>query len=578
MQYIPHSTKQARIWVDAVSKSLAIDKVETAVMYANICGFKTWESLIEAIQTKKPSMHDENCSNDIIESRKAFYIDVLMGVFGMNDRMAEHLIESVPPSSNKKAKTFSIDRDRIYEPADNKVTLGDMMKKAGISSNNIDDHMSEFLKEALGEEFDSSNFVDRLRISKPIFPSDYYNMLKTMGWDIDEESYRDEYEYGEESFCVITKKGIEIPVYICSLSRMPLDHDDAMANEVMEIIKNHCEEVIGSGKALLFWGQPIVKEIDHKWFSLFGMTLQNDEWTEFFLNMECTIESVFEQTGLINDIDNPDSSLEDKNRELAIAFNMLLANIKESQKIRMIELGSATGWSNLMIEGEEVEWDNYHYFGTSIEFNGPTKTIKNKEIEYVCEDFCNCETVRPMKAWASCIHLMDNKDHLGSAVVHFIWAKEAHKIDENIYLYGLDQHDMTLNEISETVLTVEDIIVNNKLSGIAHISGFEVYKDSENKELLRNNLMSCIEHCFKRITKQKMEVCVFDIDLDIPENSPKNAKEILTMGFWDNSSIKKKTVGTRIEETSPFSSNRRPKEIYSLLGHGKIGITKIEEI
>ena len=221
-----------------------------------------------------------------------------------------------------------------------------------------------------------------------------------------------------------------------------------------------------------------------------------------------------------------------------------------------------------MIEGKETEWNYYHYFGTSIEFDGYTKNFKNNEIEYVCEDFCRCETVRPINAWASCIHLMNNKEHLGSAVVHFIWAKGAHKLDENTYLYGLDQHNTTLHEISETVLAMEDVIVNNKLKGIAYISGFEVYKDSENKEILRNKLMCCIEDCFKRITKQRMDVCIFDIDLDLTETSSNDAHEILTMAFWDNSSMKKKAVGTRLEETSHFSSNRIPKEVYELSGNG----------
>lgn len=72
MKFIPKQTKNARLWVEAVTKSLKIDKAEVAGMYANLCGYPTWPQLISAVNCTQPSQSDEECSSDIVQTRKAF--------------------------------------------------------------------------------------------------------------------------------------------------------------------------------------------------------------------------------------------------------------------------------------------------------------------------------------------------------------------------------------------------------------------------------------------------------------------------------------------------------------------------
>lgn len=320
-------------------------------MYSNLCGYRTWDLLMKAVNSTPPSECDENLSAEIVETRKAYYVQTLIGVFGMNPDFAEYVIDHANPSSTAVPKRFSIKRDEVYEPeGDSRLNLKEMFRAAGLGSErDINRVMNEFAETVLGDDMPEGgfeNFAERLRISRPVDPSHWYNLLATMKWTIDESSYNEEYVYGEDSFTLVDRRGVDIPVYLTSLVRTPLDSTDAMANEVLKVCQEHCESEIGSDRCILFWGSPVMKEINGRWFAHFGMYLANDKWSEFLMNETTTLEDVFDQKH--DDIDNPNIQYEDINRRLAMGFMCMINNIPEGENAPYSEVGTMSGWNYIL--------------------------------------------------------------------------------------------------------------------------------------------------------------------------------------------------------------------------------------
>ena len=55
-------------------------------MYANLCGFRTWDEIAQVIGTQ-PSPFDESLEKEILESRRATYTGVLVEIFGLRTNL-----------------------------------------------------------------------------------------------------------------------------------------------------------------------------------------------------------------------------------------------------------------------------------------------------------------------------------------------------------------------------------------------------------------------------------------------------------------------------------------------------------
>jgi hypothetical protein len=357
MRYIAQSTKHARTWVEAVSKSLKIEKNTAADMYARLCEFSNWDHAVQEITRGKASPTDEMVSKDILETRKLFYADVLMREFGMRESLAEYMIDRVSPSGGRKPQRFSINTDALFDDesddeSEGEVDLHKMFKSLGMGSeSDMNKAMEEFARKALGEsvpdDFSFDNFAERMRISKPLDPGAWYDILMSIGWDLIDESFRSDYVYGEESF-VALKDGTEIPVFITSLVRAPYDIDDKMANEVMSKVEAYTLDEFEADEALLFWGQPIVKKIDGKDYAHFGMYCTEGQWHEFLMNKDTSISDVFNQHNEMESIDTPPESLCDENIMLAVAVIKISNHIDQDIPISLSVMVNKSGWNSLL--------------------------------------------------------------------------------------------------------------------------------------------------------------------------------------------------------------------------------------
>lgn len=355
MKYIPSSTKQARLWVDAISKSLGLEKSLASHMYTRLCGFNNWDRLVNQIGSTSASPLDEQVTKDVLETRKAFYVGCLTEEFGMNEGMAEYIIERASPSSNKKPQRFSVNTESLYnDDSKDSIDLHQLFKDFGMDSGEgFDKVFEEFAREALGddlpEDFSFENLTERMRISKPLDPGAWYDLCATIGWELDEESFRPEYVYGEESFFAL-KEGEAIPVFITSLSRAPSDVDDTMANRVMDLVEEYAVEELDCDEAILFWGQPGIKKIKDKFYTHFGMYYTEGQWHEFLINKDTTISDLFDQHNQMESIEEPPESLSDEGCMLATASIKAINHIDQERDVSFAQMGTKTGWNMLLVK------------------------------------------------------------------------------------------------------------------------------------------------------------------------------------------------------------------------------------
>ncbi len=356
-QFIATEHKLARLWVDACGKSLGIERAEAAAMYANLCGFRTWEAVTSAIGNRQPSIPDEQLEVPDLMARRENYIAVMVDVFALNPSMAIHLAANLSPSSAKLPKAISVDRSTVHSPPEKD---GFSLYAPGFDDPRVADAMlKDFLKDAPGlEGINLDNITDRLRISHPIEPGLFWDFFYDQGFDLNEETFNEEYEYGYPSFFMPCSSEIseneEVPVFLTSLTYTPLDHRDQMADQVRQVMLESAEEITGSDTLLLCWGHFQQKKIGEKRFTYIGQIHHKGNWYDLLINRSLdSFDKMLQAAIALKDINEPGSEFQDKNSECTIRFHMIQTQCESSEeffrKYAVNSLGDPSGWSLSMI-------------------------------------------------------------------------------------------------------------------------------------------------------------------------------------------------------------------------------------
>lgn len=356
-QFIATDHKLARLWVDACGKSLGIERAEAAAMYANLCGFRTWDAVTNAIGNRQPSVPDEQLDVPELMARRDSYIAVMVDVFALNPSMSIHLAANLSPSSTKVPKAISIDRSTVHSPSE-----GDGLSfyVPGFDDPRVADTMlKDLLKDAPGlEGINLDNLTGRMRISHPVEPGAFWDFYSDQGFDLNEESLDEEYKYGYPSFYMPCSPEIseneEVPVFLTSLAYTPLDHRDQMADEVRRVMLNSAEEITGSDTLLLCWGHVQQKEIGGKRYTYVGQIHHEGTWFDLLLYRSLdSFDKLLEAATALHDINEPGPEFQDKNSECTIRFLMIQTRCDSSeeffQKYTVSSFGDPSGWSVAMI-------------------------------------------------------------------------------------------------------------------------------------------------------------------------------------------------------------------------------------
>lgn len=356
-QFIATEHKLARLWVEACGKSLGIERAEAAAMYANLCGFRTWDAVTNAIGSRQPSVPDEQLDVPELMARRDTYIAVMVDVFALNPNMAIHLAANLSPSSAKVPKAISIDRSTVHSPDEEE---GLNLYVPGFDDPRVADSLfKELLAGAPGlEGINLDNFSERMRISNPVEPEIYWNFYSDMGLDLIEDTFAEDYEYGAPSFYMpcspeISENG-SVPVFLTSLAYTPLDHHDKMADEVRRVMLESAGALNGSDTLLLCWGHLQHKDVGGKRFTYAGQIHHNGTWYDLLLNRSLdSFDKFLNAATALQDINEPGPEFQDKGSECLIRFFMVQTQSESSaeffQNYTVSTLGNPSGWSIGMI-------------------------------------------------------------------------------------------------------------------------------------------------------------------------------------------------------------------------------------
>lgn len=356
-QFIATEHKLARLWVDACGKSLGIERAEAAAMYANMCGFRTWDAVTKAIGSRQPSVPDEQLEVPELMARRDSYVATMVDVFALNPSMAIHLAANLSPSSAKVPRAISIDRSTLHSPSEED-ELNLFMP--GLDDPRVADALiKDLLGDAPGlEDINLENFAERLRISHPVEPGVYWDFYSDIGFDLNEETYVEDYEYGAPSFfmpCSPEISEIEmVPVFLTSLAYTPLDHHDKMADEVRRVMLESAEAITGADTLLLCWGHMQQKEIGGKQFTYAGQIHHKGAWHDLLLNSSLdSFDKLLHAATALKDINEPGQEFQDKGSECMIRFYMVQTQCESSaeffQRYTVNSIGNPSGWSLGMI-------------------------------------------------------------------------------------------------------------------------------------------------------------------------------------------------------------------------------------
>lgn len=362
MKFIPYDHKTARLWVEACADSLSIDKLEAASMYANLCGFRTWDLLMQTIGTGRPSPTDEQVDDETMAARKDFYLSVLVEMFTMNQFHASYLLDTISPSSSKYPRKFSFDHLSMHDaPPDSLMHLfpADIDSRAQAKRLNEGlESIFEMIAENHPEfaEVDTSNFMERMRISIPIDPRAYRNFCEKMGWEVLDGTYSEDYEVGLPSFSLRSGIG-DVLVYANSLTQTPMDSDDEMAEHLRQMVLSDAMEYSDSPNIMLMSGKFLTKEYKGRHYTHGGSLFRQGEWFDFLLHRGMTkVEDVFEVAASDIDFNNPDEALHDKTDG---ALNLFLVEIhhldsfEALSKHKKMKAGSPSGWYTTVLVGKD---------------------------------------------------------------------------------------------------------------------------------------------------------------------------------------------------------------------------------
>lgn len=354
MKFIPRDHKMARLWVEACAAGLRVDKQVAAAMYANLCGFKTWDLIVKAIGSQKPSIVDEECDEETVAERKEFYFDVLEGVFSLPEDHIDYLVEEMSPSSGKVPKRFQLE----HEPKHSR-SRGAMsgMFSTEFDLETINEGMQGILKMLAKQipglaDIDPDELMDHMRVSRPVEPAAYYNFCDNMGWDIIDDTYDEEFEPCKPMFCLSASFG-DVFVYASSLSKIPTDNDDELAEKLKMDVLMDAKQITDFPAVILFAGNFMTLHHNDKKFTCGGCLYKDGEWYDFLVNKNMdTVDKLFEAAESDVDLNDPDVKYADVGAFAILTFLCVANDVSTPQELgerRVMATGPKQGWGTVVV-------------------------------------------------------------------------------------------------------------------------------------------------------------------------------------------------------------------------------------
>lgn len=354
LKFIPCDHKTARLWVDALASSIDVSKSESAAIYANLCGYKSWDGLVSVIGIHAPSKVDEDINREEVLLRKDFYMNVLVGTHAISPYHAARIIDQLSPSSKRLPKKFAFESSSMHDaPSDDVISLF----PPNFNFDDLNDGLVETMKE-LGVNLNSPPELgliepqEKIRLSGHVDPGAYYDFFNSMNWSVIEQSFVEDYKLGNRSFEISASTG-NVPVYLTTLTQSPLDTQDDTAEKIKSLVLQDALSRESSPTIILMWGKFTNKEINGHSFSCPGCLYHSGVWREFLISTKMIgVQDVIDSTSKGIDFNNPDIELSDDGNDslyLFLAITNGLDDLQELNNYRIQKAGSSSGWYVTML-------------------------------------------------------------------------------------------------------------------------------------------------------------------------------------------------------------------------------------
>lgn len=365
-RFIFSDVTRAQQWVEACARSLNIARVDASIILAHLCGFPSWDHMVQNIGIVPPTACDEAIEEKQRKSRKARYIKLLTTGFSLDKDSGSHLIENLSPSSSKPFKVLALDVPDLKVSREKENPDASDRGEDEESGENID--FDRLLEHLAGEGFDHetmSDILNSLRLSGETYPDRWFNILTYLGWNIPEETFDEDAELGEPAMICLDDELGEVPVYLCATVRSPYDDGDETTALAMTMCMNDFDYGEYGETALLIWSGPAYKKIRKKYYCHIGMMAFDGEWIEILINKDCTSPGItFNRNCTMETINSGHPDLIDEDKFLFEQIVHHLAGLGDPTvpqgNWHGIKSKSPTGWNHkvvLPVDPEDAEDD-----------------------------------------------------------------------------------------------------------------------------------------------------------------------------------------------------------------------------
>lgn len=351
-RFIFSEVHRAQQWVEACARSLNIARVDASIILANLCGFPSWDHMVQRIGIEQPSPCDEAIEEKQRKSRKSRYIKLLTTGFALDKKSGSLLIENLSPSSSKPFQVFTLDVPEL------KVSHEKSNPESGDRDESDDETIdfgrlvAQLLEDSPGGGL--SNFLNSARLSGDTQPDRWFNILTFLGWKIPEETFDADADLGEPAMIAMDDELGEVPIYLCSTVRSPSDEDDEAADLAMTMCMNDYLYGDYGGTALLIWRGPAYKKIRKKLYCHIGMIAWDEEWIEILVNRDCTSPAItFKRNCELETINTGHPELIDEDNFLFDQIVHHLAGVGDPEtptnNWHAIKSKTPTGWTHMIM-------------------------------------------------------------------------------------------------------------------------------------------------------------------------------------------------------------------------------------
>lgn len=283
VRVVPIDMDRPRLIASALVDEFGLRSLDARRISAILYGFPTWDAMESAFEREGPGEPDNEVDGIEHQRRQEYQVFALRRELDCDYYVAEVALSLLRPTwadgTPSLAKLDETMTDRLF-PTSQQEMLADfakVMANAGIEGN-------------------PAEFMDRMRLSKPVRADLGLDGLGDLGWKFSGRSKKGLAKHGDRIAYALDRDGHKWPVYVTPI--MGGDDHDVQAQELREWIEEQADDAVLLHTACSCVGRG--GENDKRGLVFGGSILKDGEWADFCLT-EGGLDQVIADFGRLDD-------------------------------------------------------------------------------------------------------------------------------------------------------------------------------------------------------------------------------------------------------------------------------------